>query len=315
MSEVTTARVTDRAQRAIARAEGNRAGKSGAGRAVQRVSRFFNGLSQPVAVTVAALSFLLVWQFVVMFAGIPRIILPGPVDVAVQVGEVTGQLFDPSGFLLGQLGVTIQEILIGFAVAVIGGFLIGLWVGLTEFGRKAVMPLFVMFEATPKIAFIPVFIAWFGFGITSKIVMAAFLSIFPIIIGTVSGLAATSAEERKLFASFNASPWMTFWKLRMHRALPFIFAGLKVAVVASVTGAVAAEFIGGGTGFGEQIRVAATRIDLDRVFAMILFLSVLGLALFLIVTWMQRTITHWDGERTPRRRSSKYPALNAQEKK
>ncbi|WP_298039762.1 ABC transporter permease [uncultured Microbacterium sp.] len=270
------------------------------------LGRAINALPQPAAIALAVAVFLAVWQLIVMSGAVPRIILPGPWDVAQQVGIVTMQFFQPNGFLLGQLWVTVQEILIGFLCAVVAGFLIGLWIGLSEFGRKAVLPLFVMLEATPKIAFIPVFIAWFGFGMSSKIVMAAFLSLFPVIIGTVSGLNATSVEERKLFASFNASPWMTFWKLRLHRALPFIFAGLKIAVVSSVTGAVAAEFIGGGTGFGEQIRVAATRIDIDRVFAMILFLSLLGLVLFMIVAWLQRAVTYWDTESTPRRARSKY---------
>jgi len=85
-----------------------------------------------------------------------------------------------------------------------------------------------------------------------------------------------------------------FWKLKMRRALPFIFAGLKIAVVAALTGAVAAEFIGGGIGFGEQIRLAATRLALDRVFALILILSLLGITLFSIVSWIQRRVTFWD---------------------
>jgi NitT/TauT family transport system permease protein len=269
--------------------------------------RLINSLPQSLAITVALTAFLLIWQAIVVLGGIPRILLPGPTDVAQQIGIVAGQFIAPDGFLIGQMWVTIQEIIIGFLLAFVVGVGIGLWVGLTAFGRKAVMPLFVMFEATPKIAFIPVFIAWFGFGMTSKIVMAAFLSVFPIIIGTVSGLNATSNEERKLFASLNASPWMTFWKLRVHRALPFLFAGLQVAIVSSVTGAVAAEFIGGGTGFGEQIRVAATRIDIDRVFAMIVFLSVVGLGLYLLITWLQRTVTFWDNERIPRRARAIIP--------
>lgn len=262
-----------------------------------------NSLPQPAAIALVVVVFLLVWQAVTMFGGVPHIILPPPMAVAEELVVVTQQLFT-GGFLAGQLWITIQEILIGFGLACVVGFLIGLWVGQTQFGRRAVMPLFVLLEATPKIAFIPVFIAWFGFGITSKFVMAAFLSVFPIIIGTVSGLAATSEDELKLFRSMKAKPWDVFWKLKMQRALPFIFAGLKVAVVSAVTGAVAAEFIGGGVGFGEQIRVAGSRIALDRVFALILFLSALGLILFLIVSWLQRKITFWDSATPspPRRR-------------
>lgn len=264
------------------------------------LGRMIEALPQPIAIMLAVALFVSVWQIVVLSGAVPRLLLPSPGEVVTEFGKVSQQLVSPSGFLLGELWVTIQEILAGFMLAFVAGITIGLLVGLTEFGRKAIMPLFVMLEATPKIAFIPVFIAWFGFGMTSKIVMAAFLSVFPIIIGTVSGLNATSEEEKKLFSALRASRWATFWKLRVHRALPFLFAGLQVAIVASVTGAVAAEFIGGGTGFGEQIRVAATRIDLDRVFAMIIFLSIVGLGLYLLVTWCQRKITFWANERTPK---------------
>jgi NitT/TauT family transport system permease protein len=257
------------------------------------ISKWFNALPQPVAVTVVIITVLLGWEAIVRLGDIPIIILPSPLDVGAQLVIVFQQLA-PGEFLAGELWTTVQEILIGFGLACVVGFIIGLWVGQTKFGQKAVMPLFVALEATPKIAFAPVFIAWFGFGLSSKFVMAAFMSIFPIIIGTAAGLAATTEDELKLFKSMKAKAWDVFWKLKMRRALPFIFAGLKIAVVAALTGAVAAEFIGGGIGFGEQIRLAATRLALDRVFALILILSLLGIALFSIVSWIQRKVTFWD---------------------
>lgn len=264
---------------------------------VRRISRFFNGLPQPVAVATVVLTVLTAWQAVTSLGTLSTIILPSPVMVANELWFVVRQLFT-GGMLAEQLLITVQEILLGFAIACAVGFVIGLWIGQTRFGHKAIMPLFVLLEATPKIAFAPVFIAWFGFGITSKFLMAAFMSLFPIIIGTASGLAATSEDELKLFRSMKANGWDVFWKLKMKRALPFIFAGLKIAVVSAVTGAVAAEFIGGGTGFGEQIRVAASRLALDRVFALIICLSFLGLLLFSLVSWLQRRITFWDTPKT-----------------
>jgi NitT/TauT family transport system permease protein len=257
------------------------------------ISRWFNNLPQVIAVALVILTVLLGWELIVRLGDIPVIILPSPSLVGTQVITVFGQLA-PGEFLLGELWTTIQEVLIGFGIACVFGFAIGLWVGQTKFGQKAVMPLFVALEATPKIAFAPVFIAWFGFGITSKYVLAAFMSVFPIIIGTAAGLAATSEDELKLFKSMKARAWDVFWKLKMLRALPFIFAGLKIAIVAALTGAVAAEFIGGGIGFGEQIRLAATRLALDRVFALILILSLLGIALFSLVAWVQKKVTFWD---------------------
>lgn len=245
----------------------------------------------PVLISIAV--FLAGWQALVMFGGISQLVLPSPLAVFDQVVIVTQQMFS-GGYLLGQMWITVQEILLGFGLALVVGVIVGVIVGLTRFGRMGIMPLFVLLDATPKIAFAPVFIAWFGFGITSKFLMATFMSIFPIIVATAQGVSAVDADELKLFKSMKASSWDIFWKLRVHRALPYLFTGLKIAVIASVTGAVAAEFIGGGIGFGEQVRVAAARIALDRVFALILYLSMLGLALFLVVAWLEKRVTFWN---------------------
>jgi NitT/TauT family transport system permease protein len=256
-------------------------------------------LPQWAAILLVVVVLLAVWQTIVALQIFPRIILPSPLDVLEELGVVLTQMVSGT-FLISALLVTIQEILSAFAIATVVGFAVGLWAGITHFGRRAVLPIFVLLEATPKIAFAPVFIAWFGFGMTSNIVIAAFLSVFPVIIGTVSGLQATSDDELRLFASLRATKWQVFSRLKLHRALPFIFAGLKIAVVAAVTGTVAAEFIGGGVGFGEQIRVAGSRLALDRVFALIIFLSAIGLLLFSIVSWLQRRLASWD-QPNPRR--------------
>ncbi|WP_109472335.1 ABC transporter permease [Ornithinimicrobium cavernae] len=261
--------------------------------AVRGAGKMLNRLPTWAAVLLIIVVVLALWQLVVSLGTISELVLPSPLSVGGQLVIVTQQLIGGE-YLLGQLWITIQEVLLGFGLAVTVGITVGLIVGQTEFGRKGVMPIFVLLDATPKIAFAPVFIAWFGFGIASKFLMAAFMSIFPIIVGTAAGLAATSEEEIKLFRSMKASGWDIFWKLKVHRALPFVFTGLKIAVVAAVTGAVAAEFIGGGIGFGEQVRVAAARIALDRVFALILYLSVLGLLLYLAVAWLQKKLTFWD---------------------
>jgi len=279
-------------------------------RTVMAISRWFNGLPQVIAVASVVATVLIGWELIVRLGNIPIIILPSPVNVGAQLVTVFQQL-TPGEFLLGELWTTVQEVVIGFGIACVFGFAIGLWVGQTKFGQKAVMPLFVALEATPKIAFAPVFIAWFGFGITSKFVLAAFMSIFPIIIGTAAGLAATTEDELKLFKSMKARAWDVFWKLKMLRALPFIFAGLKIAIVAALTGAVAAEFIGGGIGFGEQIRLAATRLALDRVFALILILSLLGILLFSLVAWVQNKVTFWDNPNLRVTKNGKKSSLGA----
>lgn len=260
-----------------------------------------DGMPQPIAVSVLLGAIILAWWAAITIGGISQIILPSPNQVAVQIWEVISNVFS-GGFLLEHVLVTAQEVLLGFFFATIVGITVGAWIGLTKFGQRAAMPLFVILEATPKIAFAPLFVAWFGFGMTSKIVMATFVSLFPIIVSTAAGLAAAEELEQRLFRSMRASRWQIFWKLKIYRAMPYIFSGLKIASVSAVTGAVAAELLGGGTGVGEQIRIAATRLAIDRVFGLIVLLSAFGLILFSIVALVERKVVFWQG---PSRRTSR----------
>lgn len=263
-----------------------------------------DGMPQPLAVSILVGIILLGWYGAITIGGVSRIILPSPLEVLEQIWFVLSVLFT-GGYLVPHFALTAQEVLLGFAFAVIFGTAIGAWIGLTRFGNRAAMPLFVVFEASPKIAFAPLFVAWFGFGVTSKIVMATFVSIFPIIVATAAGLAATEELEQRLFKSMRASRWQIFWKLRIYRALPYIFSGLKIASVSAVTGAVAAELLGGGTGIGEQIRIAATRLAIDRVFGLIVLLSIFGLVIFNIVAFIERRVVFWQGPNRRRRRVAK----------
>jgi NitT/TauT family transport system permease protein len=261
-----------------------------------------DGIPQPVAVAMLVGGIIAAWWAAITIGGISQIILPSPAQVAGQIWIVLANVFT-GDYLLEHVLVTAQEVLLGFTFATIVGITVGAWIGLTKFGQRAAMPLFVVLEATPKIAFAPLFVAWFGFGMTSKIVMATFVSLFPIIVSTAAGLGAAEELEQRLFRSMRASPWQVFWKLKIYRAMPFIFSGLKIASVSAVTGAVAAELLGGGTGVGEQIRVAATRLAIDRVFGLIVLLSVFGLGLFSIVTLIERRVVFWQGASRRTRRA------------
>ena len=155
------------------------------------------------------------------------------------------------------------------------------------------MPYLVSFNALPKVAFAPVFVAWFGFGVNSKIVMATFIAFFPVIVDTAAGMLAADDDTLMLFKSMESTRWQTLRKLKLPSALPFIFAGLKTAAVFSVVGAVVGEYLGGGHGLGELIRFSAQTLRLDRVFALIVYLGVIGLLLFGLVSWAERKLLFW----------------------
>ncbi|WGX95002.1 ABC transporter permease [Nocardioides sp. L-11A] len=268
---------------------GRRATRDCDGRAGRRRRR----VPTPIAMLLVVALPLVVWDLVVRFGDISPIVFPSPRAVGESIVEV-GRSLAEGGFFLEALSITVQEILLGFALASTAGVLLGALVGLTDIGRRAVMPLFVLVEATPKIAFVPMFVAWFGFGMTSKVAMAAFLSFFPVVVGTAAGLAAVSEAERRLFSSLRTPAWRRVLMLHVPRSLPFVFAGLKIAVVSSVTGVIAAEFIGGGSGFGEQIRISSSQLAIDRVFGLIFYLSLLGVLLFGLVSYAQRRLVFWD---------------------
>jgi NitT/TauT family transport system permease protein len=158
------------------------------------------------------------------------------------------------------------------------------------------MPYLVAINAMPKVAFAPLFVSWLGFGIASKVALAAFIALFPVIVGTAAGLHAADENARMLFRTMGASRWQTLIKLKLPVGMPHFFAGLKNAAVLVVVGAVVGEFLGGGKGFGELIRVAASQLNTPRVFSLIIYLSLLGLLTFWVVIWLQRRLVFWHKE-------------------
>lgn len=238
---------------------------------------------------------LALWQAVFSLRLLPAIILPSPGETFRELWTV-GVNLATGGYMLEALWITTQEVVLGFLLAVAVGFVLGVLVGESSLGQRVIMPYLVAINAMPKVAFAPVFIAWLGFGVQSKVAMAAFIAFFPVIVDTAAGMFAASHHSLQLFRSMGATRWQTLVKLKLPTALPYIFAGLKTAAVFSVVGAVVGEFLGGGRGFGELIRVASTQLRIARVFALIFYLSFLGLALYGSVSWVQRRIVFWQRE-------------------
>jgi NitT/TauT family transport system permease protein len=238
-----------------------------------------------------------IWELTVRIGLVSPIILPSPGKTLTELQTVGLNLLS-GGFMLQPLYITLKEVFYGFILATTIGFLLGVLVGETTFGERAVMPYLVAFDTMPKVAFAPLFIAWLGFGIESKVALATFIATFPIIVGTAAGLHAADENARMLFKTMGATRWQTLIKMKLPTGLPHFFTGLKIGSVGVMAGAITGEFLGGGKGFGELIRIASTNLDTARVFALIIYLSMLGIMIFGSVVWAQRTFVFWQKSST-----------------
>jgi NitT/TauT family transport system permease protein len=257
---------------------------------------FIDNVPRSIAMLFVFVVFVSLWQLSTSLGLVSPIILPTPLEtlndlIFVGTNLLTGE------YMLPALWITIKEVLYGFALAIAIGFSLGVLVGETSFGERAVMPYLVGIDTMPKVAFAPLFVAWLGFGIESKVALAAFIATFPIVVGTAAGLHAADENSRMLFKTMGATRLQTLFKMKLPKGLPQIFTGLKIGAVGVMAGAITGEFLGGGKGFGELIRVAASQLNTPRVFSLILYLSLLGLALYALVSYAQRRIVFWHVER------------------
>lgn len=256
---------------------------------------FIDRIPRAISMSFVFVLFVGIWQLSTSLGLVSAIILPTPGETLTDLIFVGKNLLS-GDYMLPALWITIKEVIYGFALAITIGFSLGVLVGETVFGERAVMPYLVAIDTMPKVAFAPLFVAWLGFGIESKVALAAFIATFPIVVGTAAGLHAADENARMLFKTMGASRMQTLIKMKLPMGLPQIFTGLKIAAVGVMAGAITGEFLGGGKGFGELIRVAASQLQTPRVFSLILYLSLLGLALYALVTWTQRRVVFWQKE-------------------
>ncbi len=250
-------------------------------------------IPRPIAISGLVIGVIGLWWMVTHLGIVSPIILPSPAETGADLVFTGGNLVS-GGYIFDAFITTTLTVVYAFLIAMGIGFFLGTLVGETKFGERAVMPLLVAVDTMPKVAFAPLFIAWLGFGISSKVALAAFIATFPIVVSTAAGLYAATENERFLFKSMGASRLQTLIRLKLPTGLPYLFTGLKIAAVGVMAGAITGEFLGGGKGVGALIRVSASQLNTPRVFSLIIYLSFLGLAMFMLVVWAQRTFVFWN---------------------
>lgn len=218
----------------------------------------------------------ILWEKSVDVFGIKRYLLP-------PLSQVLDSLWSNRMALLAQSWVTTQEVLAGFALAAIGGVLLGLAIHAVPVVRRMLYPLIVVFQGLPKIALAPLMVIWFGYGDTSKILMAFLFAFFPVVIATMGGLAGTPAHLVEHFRAIRAPAWTTFRRLYVPSALPSIMDGCKSAMPLAVIGAIVGEFVGSERGLGHLILEANANARTDYLFAALVVISAVAGLLYVLV--------------------------------
>jgi NitT/TauT family transport system permease protein len=231
-----------------------------------------------------------VWQWVSKSGLVNEIILPAPTDIASELVDLVQQ----SSFWHATW-VTAQEAVIGFVAGVLVAWILGTLIAMFRIFSLAFYPLIIAFQISPRIALAPVFLTWFGFGMSSKIVMAATICFFPVLVNVVLGLEGASADSRALMRSFGASKWETYRKLLLPTSLPATFASLKVAIALAMIGAVVGEFVGASEGLGVLIRQLSFQLEIAASFAVLIVLSLLGLVFYGATSLLEAKVVYWRG--------------------
>jgi NitT/TauT family transport system permease protein len=228
------------------------------------------------------------WEVAVRILDIPAIVLPAPSDVGVAlVREVTSPWF------LHHLGVTFIEIVAGFAAGAALGIVLGIAIGQSEFLERVAYPYVVAFQTVPKVAIAPIIVIWFGYGLSSKVVITATIVFFPLLANTIAGLRSAPRDQIEMLRAHTANDWQVFRMVRLPQALPYIFAGLDIAVVLAVIGAVVGEFVGARAGLGFLILQKNFTFDMAGSFAILIVLSLIGVGLHAIIVTIQRRLLFW----------------------
>jgi NitT/TauT family transport system permease protein len=237
------------------------------------------------------LAIFLLWELACRTLHVPDFVLPSP---SMIIDKIIGswQLLLVNGL------VTAEEIVLGFGLSVVIGIPLAVLVVYSRIFERVAFPFMVSLQTIPKVALAPILVMWLGYGIMPKIMVAFLISFFPIVIGAVVGMRSTEKEMIYLVQSMGANELTTFLKIRLPRALPSIFGGLKVGIGQAVVGATVGEFIAAESGLGYLQLISQVRLDTTLLFAAVVVLSLLGVLLFNIVAWIERLALPWNRLRT-----------------
>jgi len=226
------------------------------------------------------------WEAAVVVLNIPGFKLPRP-------SSIFSFMVENAQYLLHHTGLTVIEAVLGFLLAVGVSIPIALGIVFSKNLEVTVFPLVVVVNVLPKIALVPVFIVWFGTGMSMKVMIVFLIAFFPLVVNTVLGLRDVDPDLVDIARSMGASTRQIFTKIRIPHSVPYLFTGMRIAIVLSVVGAIIAEFVAGTTGIGWLIIYGKAMFNTPQIFAALFSAAIVGIVLFRIVVLMERKLMPW----------------------
>lgn len=247
------------------------------------------GLARYAPAVAIFAAFILLWQLAVSFLGLREYLLPSPM-------AVVRAMFGDEIPWARHLWVTALEIVGAFVVAGLAGVVLGLAIAWSETLSRALTPFLVFVNTLPKVAVAPLFLMWMGYGIVPNVLIGALIGFFPVVINTAVGLTQIEQDLVDLGRVFDAPKWKVFLKIRIPNAWPYILSALKVTATAAVVGAIVGEFVASQRGLGYVIITTQSSMNTPVAFAALVWISILGLALFGFVAALSRWLVPWAGD-------------------
>lgn len=226
------------------------------------------------------------WEAVVAINDIPHWKLPAP-------SEVGKELWNARVLLLDHTWVTLQEVLIGFAIALTAGVVLAGLISMSRTLRRVIYPSVIASQTIPIIVIAPLLLIWIGYGMQHKVIVVALISFFPIVVNTVDGLKSADPDMINMLRTLGANRWQVFAKAQVPSSLPFMFSGIRIAITVAVIGAVIGEWVGSSEGLGYLAIRSKSQFLSERVYAASFLLSAMGIGLFLIAGAVERMLLPW----------------------
>jgi NitT/TauT family transport system permease protein len=254
------------------------------------VSPWFGLRRRPELLTVPLVFLLIVggWEAAVRHWQIDAFILPGPTAIARELMDgIAG------GYFTSHTWVTATEMFLGFLIGAGLALAIGAVVSQFPLVEKTFFAYLVGLQTVPKLAIAPLIVVWFGFGMESKVFIAALIVFFPVVVNVIEGFRSTDRRQLDMLRAMGATPWQLFAMVKVPNALPYIFVGLNIGVVMAILGAVVGEFVGAQEGLGYLILQYNYQLKIARVFAILIILAAIGITLHTAVKILHRRIVFW----------------------